>query len=137
MVVAWGALWQACMQAAEGKLRAKTGEQPGEADLRAYTLDAASSIVRGAEGRLPHATGEELVAAAEAAVEVSLAQAKGWRTPAFYAQCREAAGLLRQCPALQRPGAPSPSKFARVAWPAFETLKDRYPHRCCGTRRPL
>ena len=79
------------MQAAEAKLRAKTGEQPGEAILRDYTLDAASSIVRGAEGRLPTATGAELVAAAEAAVEVSLAQAKGWRTPAFYAQCREAA----------------------------------------------
>ena len=62
VVDAWGALWQACMQAAEGKLRAKTGEQPGEADLRAYTLAAASSIVRGAEGRLPTATGAELVA---------------------------------------------------------------------------
>ena len=91
IVDAWGALWQACMQAAEAKLRAKTGEQSGEAILRDYTLDAASSIVRGAEGRLPTATGAELVAAAEAAVEVSLAQAKGWRTPAFYAQCREAA----------------------------------------------
>ena len=84
----WHTLLDMCGPAVDSALLKEKKGLQDESTRKVYMLEAAFTVVHGADGRLTASDGPELAQKVQEAAEVAVSGALGWRTPAFVARCR-------------------------------------------------